>query len=255
MASILESIGDYYACSNCCGVGKPPKCVINRGIMMEGIGTIFGGIFGTGNGMTSYSENIGAILVTKVASRRVVIIQSMLMILLGCLVKFSAVITTIPGPVVGGIYCTMFGMITGVGLSNLQHVDLSNSRNTMILGLSLYLGIAIPEWAENDHNKKLIQTLTSIEALNNVVFVLMSTGMFIGGLIGCFLDNLLPVRFKNKFGNEDDSFDEAEVANECFRFPFRVPSFLQVLPIFGKLEKEDDTKVALPEYSLGKELD
>ena len=56
MASILESIGDYYACSNCCGVGKPPKCVINRGIMMEGVGTIFGGIFGTGNGMTSYGS-------------------------------------------------------------------------------------------------------------------------------------------------------------------------------------------------------
>ena len=88
--------------------------------------------------MTSYSENIGAILVTKVASRRVVFVQSLLMIVLGCLVKFSAIITTIPAPVVGGIYCTMFGMITGVGLSNLQQVDLSNSRNTMILGISLY---------------------------------------------------------------------------------------------------------------------
>ena len=191
---------------------------------------------------------------TKVASRRVVIIQSVLMILLGCLVKFSAVITTIPGPVVGGIYCTMFGMITGVGLSNLQHVDLLNSRNTMVLGISLYLGIAIPEWAENDENKKLVQNLTGVEALNNVVFVLMSTGMFIGGLIGCVLDNLLPIRFEKKIGGENESCDADHLeANECFRFPFSVPGFLQVLPIFGKLEKKQVATVISPQYSLGKE--
>ena len=56
MASILESIGDYYACASSCGVGKPPKNVINRGIMVEGLGTIIGGVFGTGNGMTSYKK-------------------------------------------------------------------------------------------------------------------------------------------------------------------------------------------------------
>ena len=64
--SVIESIGDYYACARLAGAPPPPKHAINRGIGMEGLGCIIAGIFGTGNGTTSYSENIGAIGVTKV---------------------------------------------------------------------------------------------------------------------------------------------------------------------------------------------
>lgn len=65
-AGIIESIGDYYACARLAGAPPPPKHAVNRGIAMEGLGCILAGLFGTGNGTTSYSENIGAIGVTKV---------------------------------------------------------------------------------------------------------------------------------------------------------------------------------------------
>ena len=67
-AGIIESIGDYYACARLAGAPPPPKHAVNRGIAMEGLGCIIAGLFGTGNGTTSYSENIGAIGVTKVIS-------------------------------------------------------------------------------------------------------------------------------------------------------------------------------------------
>ena len=68
-AGMVESIGDYYACARLAGAPPPPKHAVNRGIAMEGFGCILAGIFGTGNGTTSYSENIGAIGVTKVLSK------------------------------------------------------------------------------------------------------------------------------------------------------------------------------------------
>ena len=68
-AGIVESIGDYYACARMAGAPPPPKHAVNRGITCEGLGCILAGIFGTGNGTTSYSENIGAIGVTKVRLR------------------------------------------------------------------------------------------------------------------------------------------------------------------------------------------
>merc|ERR1712012_1149946 len=71
-AGMVESIGDYNACARLAGAPPPPKHAVNRGIAMEGLGCIIAGIFGTGNGTTSYSENIGAIGVTKVGSRRVI---------------------------------------------------------------------------------------------------------------------------------------------------------------------------------------
>lgn len=66
VASIIESVGDYYACARLSGAPPPPRHAINRGIGMEGIGCLLTGAFGTGNGTTSYSENIGAIGITKV---------------------------------------------------------------------------------------------------------------------------------------------------------------------------------------------
>ena len=68
-ASIIESVGDYYACARLSGAPPPPKHAINRGIGMEGIGCLLTGAFGSGNGTTSYSENIGAIGITKVNKR------------------------------------------------------------------------------------------------------------------------------------------------------------------------------------------
>ena len=78
----LESVGDYYACARLSGAPPPPKHAIYRGIGTEGgtqiflrfqyisdaqgLGCILAGVWGSGNGTTSYSENIGAIGVTKV---------------------------------------------------------------------------------------------------------------------------------------------------------------------------------------------
>lgn len=66
LASTMESIGDYYACARLSGAPPPPNHAINRGIAMEGIGCILAALWGTGNGTTSYSQNIAALGITKV---------------------------------------------------------------------------------------------------------------------------------------------------------------------------------------------
>ena len=71
LASIIESVGDYYACARLSGAPPPPTHALNRGIGMEGIGCLLAGAFGSGNGTTSYSQNIGAIGITKVNTFRI----------------------------------------------------------------------------------------------------------------------------------------------------------------------------------------
>lgn len=68
LASIIESIGDYYTCARMAGAPPPPTHAINRGIGTEGLGCILAGLWGSGNGSTSFAENIGVIAVTKVMS-------------------------------------------------------------------------------------------------------------------------------------------------------------------------------------------
>ena len=113
--------------------------------MVEGLGCLIAGLWGTGNGTTSYSENIGAIGITKVGSRRVIQYGALIMLVMGLIGKFGALVVTIPTPVVGGVFCIMFSIITAVGLSTLQFVDLNSSRNLFVIGFSIFMGIAIPE--------------------------------------------------------------------------------------------------------------
>ncbi|CAG01488.1 unnamed protein product [Tetraodon nigroviridis] len=121
ICSMAESVGDYHACAKLSGAPPPPKHAINRGIGVEGLGSLLAGAFGTGNGTTSFSENVAVLGITKVGSRRVIFLSGVFMILIGVLGKISAVLTTIPDPVVGGMFMVMFGVITATGISNLQH--------------------------------------------------------------------------------------------------------------------------------------
>ena len=107
-------------------------------------------MIGSGNGTTSYSENIAAIGVTRVGSRRVIQYGALIMLLFGLVSKFGAFFLTIPQPIVGGVFCVMFGLISAVGLSNMQFVDLNSTRNLFVLGFSIFMGLVIPTWIEEN---------------------------------------------------------------------------------------------------------
>lgn len=68
VTSVVESIGDYQACAVACVQPPPPSHAVNRGIAMEGLCCIFGGLVGAGVSVTTYTANIGVIGITKVTT-------------------------------------------------------------------------------------------------------------------------------------------------------------------------------------------
>jgi len=209
LASIIESFADYHAVARMSGVGAPSAKRIDHGIGMEGIANIFSGLMGTG-GSTSYSENVGAIGLTGVASRYVVQIGAAVMLVVGFVGYFGQLIATIPRPIVGGLYIAMFGQIVAVGLSNLKYVDLDSSRNVFIIGTAIFAGLAVPAYMGNldtaaasmdgvaGGTALLRQGLAGVPLLGGVlgtqavaqtVFIIGSTQMAVGGLVAFVLDN------------------------------------------------------------------
>ena len=188
LASIVESVGDYYACARLAGAPIPDERTVSRGIGMEGVGCVIAGIFGTGNGTTSYSENIGAIGLTRVGSRRVVQVGALIMLVLACFGKFGALFTTIPAPIVGGMYCAMFGMIASVGLSNLQFVDLNSARNLFIIGFAFFMGLSVPVY----FGANPVDLGSGAKWIADIVNTLGTTGMAVGALVAFVLDNTIP---------------------------------------------------------------
>ena len=203
-ASIIESIGDYYAVARLSNIPNPDKSVFNKGIGMEGVGTFVAGVFGTGNGTTSYSENVGAVGITKVASRRVVQYGAGIMLILGFFPKFAALFTSLPDPIVGGLYCVMFGIISGIGISNLQFIDMNSMRNLFIVGFAFFMGLSVPEYfngleAGDIDVPMWLSYLDQIGAggegpgwLGQMIRILGKTGMAVGAILAFFFDNTIP---------------------------------------------------------------
>ncbi len=126
-------------------VTGPSEQMISRGIRAEGVGCFFTGLFG-GFASTSYSENIGLIGITRVASRYVVTIGSFVLIFLGVFGKFGALAATLPGPVVGAMYCALFGLIAAIGVQQVARCDLRSDRNLLVIGFSLFMGLSLPAY-------------------------------------------------------------------------------------------------------------
>ncbi|XP_071528675.1 solute carrier family 23 member 1-like isoform X1 [Panulirus ornatus] len=188
VASIIESIGDYYACARMCCTSSPPAHAVNRGVGCEGIGCVLAGLFGTTSGTASYTGNIALIGVTRVASRRVVLTSGVFMLVVGTFSKVGAIFATIPEPVLGSILMFMFSLITGIGLSTVKFINLESSRNLFVLGFSIFMGLSLPEWLGN--NRDAIKTGSAI--VDQTLTSLLQTSMFVGGILGLILDNSIP---------------------------------------------------------------
>lgn len=64
--------------------------------------------------------------------------------------KVAAVFVTIPYPVLGGAQIISLGMFIGLIMSNMQYIDMQSSRNLAIIGISVIIGLMIPNWAKNN---------------------------------------------------------------------------------------------------------
>uniref|UniRef100_A0A4W5P803 Solute carrier family 23 member 4 n=1 Tax=Hucho hucho TaxID=62062 RepID=A0A4W5P803_9TELE len=227
ISSMIESVGDYHACARLSGAPPPPKHAINRGIGIEGLGCLLAGAWGTGNGTTSYSENVGALGITKVGSRMVIVAGGILLIIMGLFGKIGAIFATIPTPVVGGMFLVMFGVISAAGVSNLQYADMNSSRNIFIFGFSMFSGLVIPNWIFKNPDA----IATGVVELDQLLQVLLTTSMFVGGFFGFFLDNTIPGTKRergiiawNKI-HLDDSSNTLE-SSEVYNLPFGISSCL-----------------------------
>ncbi|KAM9704696.1 solute carrier family 23 member 1-like [Menidia menidia] len=228
ICSMAESVGDYHACARLSGAPPPPRHAISRGIGVEGLGSLLAGAFGTGNGTTSFSENVAALGITKVGSRTVILLSGVLMLLMGILGKIGAIFSTIPMPVIGGMFLIMFGVISAAGISNLQFTDMNSSRNIFVFGFSMFLALVIPNWIMK--NPDFLKT--NIIELDQVLRILWTTHMFVGGFFGFLLDNTIPGTKKERglLGwdevHSEDS-DNTVVSADVYDLPFGITSCLQ----------------------------
>lgn len=140
--TIAEHIGDHTVLGKICGRNFLKDPGLERTLMGDGIATAVSAFLG-GPANTTYGENTGVIGMTRVSSVYVTAGAACIAILLSCVGKISAFISTIPDPVLGGMSILLYGVIASNGLRVLvdNHINFAHQRNLIIASAMLVIGL------------------------------------------------------------------------------------------------------------------
>ncbi len=142
LVTMAEHVGDHKALSAIIDKDLIEDPGLDRTLLGDGLATIAAALLG-GPPNTTYGENTSVVGITKIASVWVIGVAAVMAICLGFLGKFTALVSTIPSPVLGGVSILLYGFIASNGLKMLveEHADFNNMRNVVIAATMLTLGL------------------------------------------------------------------------------------------------------------------
>ncbi|MEX5719377.1 uracil-xanthine permease family protein [Geodermatophilus maliterrae] len=140
IALVAENVGHVKAVAEMTKRDLDP--VMGRAVFADGVGTVLATSVG-GSPTTTYAENIGVMAATRVYSTAAYYVAAVVAILLGLIPKFGALISIVPGGVLGGITVVLYGMIglLGAKIWKENRVDFANPINLVPLAAGIIIGI------------------------------------------------------------------------------------------------------------------
>ena len=184
LVTMCEHIGDHTSLSHIIGKNLIKDPGLDRTLMGDGLATFVAGAIG-GPANTSYGENTSVVGMTRVASVKVIGMAAIFAIIIGFLGKFTALFSTIPGAVLGGVSLLLYGFIAVNGLKVLikNQVNFDNSKNIIVASSMLVIGLGG----------------AAISVASKDVSVTIS-GMSLAALVGVLLNVLLKSDEEEKEG-------------------------------------------------------
>ena len=171
IASMMEHIGDMSAISATVGENFIEDPGLHRTLTGDGLATALAGFVG-GPANTTYGENTGVLELSKVYDPVVIRIAAVMAIILSFVPKFSALISTMPAAIIGGISFMLYGMISAIGVRNIveNRVDLTKSRNLIIAGVIFVCGLGFSDGLTfNVGSTSITLTALSIAAIAGIL--------------------------------------------------------------------------------------
>jgi NCS2 family nucleobase:cation symporter-2 len=166
---IAENVGHVKAVATM--TGKNLDDQMGNALLADGVATTLAGA-GGGSGTTTYAENIGVMAATRVYSTAAYWIAAIGAIVLSVSPKFGAVLSAIPGGVLGGVQVALFGMIgiLGAKIWIESRVNFADSTNLVVAASAIIIGIADISWTSGDFTFNGIINATLVAVIGYRVF-------------------------------------------------------------------------------------
>lgn len=184
LVTVIEHIGEVGANGSIVGKNWFKKPGLHKTLFANGITISLAGFIGAPPN-TTYGENNATLALTKQFKPSILRIAAVFAIVLAFIGKFSALITTIPSAVMGGVSFILFGTLICIGLQQLidSKEDLHDMRNSTIVLSTLIVGIS-----------SITANVITIKISENLVF----SGLSLAAIVAVVLNLIINVIFKKK---------------------------------------------------------
>jgi len=186
LVTIVETTGTFMALGAATQTPIRGKRLAS-GMLCDGVGSAFAAVMSSPP-VSTFAQNVGVVSLTGVASRHVVMLTGVMLLLAGLFPVLGALVVTIPQPVLGGAGLMMFAMIILAGIRMLSSAE-QTRRSGLIIAVSLGCGLAVTVRPD---------LLSKMPAFVREVF---GSGITVGALVAVGLNLLLP-------GREFDAHEE-----------------------------------------------
>ncbi len=202
LVSATETIGDTSALAGAVLKREPSDREISGSLMCDGLVSSLSACFGC-MPITSFSQNIGLIAMTKVVNRITIATGAIIMIIAGIFPAVGAVLATLPDAVLGGCTIMMFGTIVVSGLQMVADCGFSQ-RNITVAALSLSIGLGFTQVPDMFN---LFPDIVRTVFGENCVAVVF--------LVSILLDLVMPGREKKKVSEAAEAEAPVETASKA----------------------------------------
>ncbi|XP_008057056.1 solute carrier family 23 member 3 isoform X2 [Carlito syrichta] len=188
LAASTSSLGCYALCGRLLHFPPPPPHACNRGLSLEGLGSVLAGLLGSPMGTASSFPNVGTAGLIQAGSRQVAYLVGLFCVGLGFSPRLAQFLTTIPLPVLGGVLGVTQAVVLSTGFSSFHLADIDSGRNVFIVGFSIFMALLLPRWFREGP----VLLSTGWSPLDVLLRSLLAEPIFLAGLLGFLLENTIP---------------------------------------------------------------
>ncbi|KAF4087158.1 hypothetical protein AMELA_G00092020 [Ameiurus melas] len=146
LSSCISSQAVYVLTARLLKAPTPPAQACNRGVSVEGLGSVLAGLMGVPVGICSSVPNACMTSLSQCGSRATVQLAAVMLLVLGLFLQLTQLLTSVPLAIHGAVLSVTYTVAAATGITYLQYTDVDSGRNIFNTGFTVFMSLVLPRW-------------------------------------------------------------------------------------------------------------
>ncbi|XP_055072499.2 solute carrier family 23 member 3 [Misgurnus anguillicaudatus] len=185
LSASISSLAVYVVAARLLKTSVPPAHACNRGLCVDGLGSVLAGLMGAPVGLCSSVPNACIIGLSQSGSRSTVQFAGVLLVILGVSPQLAQMFCSVPLVIHGAVLSVAYTLAIATGITYFQHANVDSGRNIFNIGFTVFMSLALPRWFRL--HSSFIQT--GAPSVDVFLQCLLTLPVFFVGVLAFFLEH------------------------------------------------------------------